>query len=94
LDRLLTTEEKSREPSGPEVVLDRVLEEVKKLSGTINALVDRGAQTGGVKSAGKAVINGESALIGEPKRGTRGTLPDLNTIVSRLRLSLPIMRAA
>ena len=64
MDSLLTTEEKSREPSGPEVVLDRVLEEVKKLSGTINALVDRGAQTGGVKSPGKAVINGESALIG------------------------------
>ena len=74
--------------------MDRVLEEVKKLSGTINALVDRGAQTGGVKSAGKAMVSSEQALIGEPKRGTRSTMPDLNTIVSRLRLSLPIMRAA
>ena len=59
MDRLLTTEEQSRELSGPKIVLDRVLEEVKKLSGTINALVDRGAQTGGVKSAGKVVVSGE-----------------------------------
>ena len=32
--------------------------------------------------------------MGEPKRVARGAIPDLNTIVSRLRLSLPIMRAA
>jgi hypothetical protein len=71
-----------------------VRKEVRKLSGAINALVDHAVQTGGVKSAGRVAGTPDKASVGEPRRITKNSMPDLNTIVSRLRLSLPIMRAA
>jgi hypothetical protein len=82
LDRLIKGERVEVETTP----LDSMLQEVKQqMQAAVNALVDTAAQTG-MRQWGK-VVGGGSA------KKEKGPV-DLDTIVARLRTSLPVMRAA
>ncbi len=70
----------------PDTGLEKLLQEVKQsMNSAINALVDTAAQTG-MRRWGKFVGGGSS-------KKEKGPI-DLDTLVARLRTSLPVMRAA
>jgi hypothetical protein len=83
LDRLIRGEQQERPvPTS----LDGLVDEVKEqMWAAVNALADAAAQTGMPKW---------DRVVGGGKVGKEKGLVDLDTIVGRLRTSLPVMRAA